>query len=62
MQLLYFIFLIFVLLTVFAIFMGARSMEKKRKQEFISSPGFKEIITFLSREEITLQDFDKEIV
>ncbi|MCF8195119.1 MAG: hypothetical protein K9J38_03875 [Polynucleobacter sp.] len=32
MQLLYFVFLIFVLLTVFAIFMGARSMEKKRKQ------------------------------
>jgi preprotein translocase subunit YajC len=32
MQLLYFVFLIFVLLTVIAIFMGARSMEKKRKQ------------------------------
>ena len=56
-----------ILLFIFSIFFSCgqnhsfRKMEKKRKQEFISSQGFKEIINFFYREEITLHDFDKEI-
>ncbi len=56
-----------IFLLIFSIFFSCgqnhswRKMEKKRKQEFISSPEFKEIITLFSREEITLQDFDKEL-